>query len=278
MTSSSPEWHADPVHHATPPSAPPPAPLNGPPRRVLVVDDDPTVAEVVTGYLDRAGYAVDRAADGSAALDRAAGAPARPRRARPDAARHGRPGGVPPAARPTRPRGPGDHAHRARRRGRPHPRPGDRAPTTTSPSRSARASWCCGSSRCCAGRRPRRRPRRAGARTARAAGSRVDPAARRATKDGRRTRPHRSASSTCSPSCCATRAGLQPGGADARGVGLGLRRPVHGHRPCAAAAREGRGRPGRAAADPDGLGRRLPLRPVADEPPPDAGPAAGRRA
>ena len=37
-------------------------------RRVLVVDDDPTVAEVVAGYLDRAGYAVDRAGDGPAAL------------------------------------------------------------------------------------------------------------------------------------------------------------------------------------------------------------------
>lgn len=40
--------------------------------RILVVDDDPTVAEVVTGYLDRAGYAVDRAADGPMALARAA--------------------------------------------------------------------------------------------------------------------------------------------------------------------------------------------------------------
>jgi DNA-binding response OmpR family regulator len=40
--------------------------------RVLVVDDDPTVAEVVTGYLDRAGYTVDRAGDGPAALARAA--------------------------------------------------------------------------------------------------------------------------------------------------------------------------------------------------------------
>jgi DNA-binding response OmpR family regulator len=40
--------------------------------RVLVVDDDPTVAEVVTGYLDRAGYAVDRADDGPTALARAA--------------------------------------------------------------------------------------------------------------------------------------------------------------------------------------------------------------
>lgn len=29
--------------------------------RVLVVDDDPTVAEVVSGYLDRAGHLVDRA-------------------------------------------------------------------------------------------------------------------------------------------------------------------------------------------------------------------------
>ncbi|MFE9990770.1 response regulator transcription factor [Streptomyces sp. NPDC005381] len=40
--------------------------------RVLVVDDDPTVAEVVSGYLDRAGHLVDRAADGPAALARAA--------------------------------------------------------------------------------------------------------------------------------------------------------------------------------------------------------------
>jgi len=40
--------------------------------RVLVVDDDPTVAEVVTGYLDLAGYVVDRAGDGPDALARAA--------------------------------------------------------------------------------------------------------------------------------------------------------------------------------------------------------------
>jgi DNA-binding response OmpR family regulator len=35
------------------------------------VDDDPTVAEVVAGYLDRAGYDVDRAGDGPSALARA---------------------------------------------------------------------------------------------------------------------------------------------------------------------------------------------------------------
>jgi DNA-binding response OmpR family regulator len=43
-----------------------------PSGRVLVVDDDPTVAEVVAGYLDRAGYAVDRAETGPEALERAA--------------------------------------------------------------------------------------------------------------------------------------------------------------------------------------------------------------
>ena len=36
--------------------------------RILVVDDDPTVAEVVAGYLERAGFAVERAGDGPEAL------------------------------------------------------------------------------------------------------------------------------------------------------------------------------------------------------------------
>ncbi|GGZ30107.1 response regulator transcription factor [Streptomyces poonensis] len=40
-----------------------------PARRVLVVEDDPTVAEVVTGYLTRAGYEIAHAADGLAALE-----------------------------------------------------------------------------------------------------------------------------------------------------------------------------------------------------------------
>ncbi|MFD5788488.1 response regulator transcription factor [Streptomyces sp. NPDC127037] len=43
----------------------PAAPARG---HILVVDDDPTVAEVVTGYLTGAGYDVARAADGPAAL------------------------------------------------------------------------------------------------------------------------------------------------------------------------------------------------------------------
>ncbi|MFF6772065.1 response regulator transcription factor [Streptomyces sp. NPDC012637] len=39
--------------------------------RILVVEDDPTVAEVVTGYLERVGFAVEHAADGVDALRRA---------------------------------------------------------------------------------------------------------------------------------------------------------------------------------------------------------------
>jgi DNA-binding response OmpR family regulator len=40
--------------------------------RVLVVEDDPTVSEVVVRYLEREGLIVDAVADGFAALDRAA--------------------------------------------------------------------------------------------------------------------------------------------------------------------------------------------------------------
>ncbi|GAA2360418.1 response regulator transcription factor [Streptomyces cuspidosporus] len=44
-------------------------------KRVLVVDDDPTVSEVVAGYLDRAGFVVDVAADGPTAVARASARP-----------------------------------------------------------------------------------------------------------------------------------------------------------------------------------------------------------
>ena len=39
-------------------------------RRILVVDDDPTVAEVAAAYLSAAGFVVDVAADGVEALER----------------------------------------------------------------------------------------------------------------------------------------------------------------------------------------------------------------
>ncbi|MFF8190543.1 response regulator transcription factor [Streptomyces bobili] len=56
----------------SPQAGPTAGPRPGAGARVLVVDDDPTVAEVVTGYLDRAGYTVDRADDGPSALAHAA--------------------------------------------------------------------------------------------------------------------------------------------------------------------------------------------------------------
>jgi DNA-binding response OmpR family regulator len=43
--------------------------------RVLVVDDDPNVAEVVTRYLEREGYVVESVADGLVAVDRATADP-----------------------------------------------------------------------------------------------------------------------------------------------------------------------------------------------------------
>ena len=39
--------------------------------RILVVDDDPTVSEIVARYLERDGYAVETVGDGRVALDRA---------------------------------------------------------------------------------------------------------------------------------------------------------------------------------------------------------------
>ena len=44
-------------------------------RRILVVEDDPTVSEVLTRYLEREGYAVETVADGNAAVDRAGASP-----------------------------------------------------------------------------------------------------------------------------------------------------------------------------------------------------------
>ena len=45
------------------------------PTRILVVDDDPTVSEVVARYLERDGYAVETVSDGRTALDRALAEP-----------------------------------------------------------------------------------------------------------------------------------------------------------------------------------------------------------
>ena len=62
--------------------------------RVMVVDDDVTVREVVVTYLRAGGYDVGEAADGGVRADRPARRARRSRRARPDAARHRRPRGL----------------------------------------------------------------------------------------------------------------------------------------------------------------------------------------
>jgi DNA-binding response OmpR family regulator len=49
--------------------------VNDGPSRILVVDDDPTVSEVVARYLERDGFAVETVADGRVALDRALAEP-----------------------------------------------------------------------------------------------------------------------------------------------------------------------------------------------------------
>ena len=54
-----------------------PSPTAGPaavpllPARILVVDDEPPIVELVRGYLEREGFIIDSASDGPAALERA---------------------------------------------------------------------------------------------------------------------------------------------------------------------------------------------------------------
>ena len=55
----------DPETHATPTNPP----------RIMVVDDDPTVSDVVSRYLQREGYRVETAADGRDAVTRARASP-----------------------------------------------------------------------------------------------------------------------------------------------------------------------------------------------------------
>ncbi len=170
--------------------------------RVLVVDDDPTVREVVVSYLRAADHEVVEAGRRRDRPGAAPRGPARPRRARPDAARHRRDRGLSAAARGRR--RPGDHADRARRGDRPGARArGRRRRLRHEAVQPARA-------------RPARRLGAApGGRAHRAA-----PAGRRRPR-GRRGRPRGvprrasrsrspAASSTCCASCSPTRARRTP--------------------------------------------------------------------
>ena len=117
-----------------------------PARRRRAVDPDPALLSAAQGGLR--GGAGDRRPPGAGPLRRAA---VRPRRARPDAAADRRSGGLPAAAQPQL--GADHHADGQVRGDRQGGRPGARAPTTTSPSRSRCASSPAGSRRRCGARR-----------------------------------------------------------------------------------------------------------------------------
>ena len=224
------------------------------PSRVLVVDDDPTVSDVVRRYLERAGFVVDTASDG----------PTRPRARRRTSAdlvvldlmlpgmsglevcrRLRRTSDVPivmltalgeEADRVvgfetgaddyvTKPFSPRELVLRVQSVLRRASRGRHRCPTTV---RWWTAAWL----------------------------STWSPEPRSATPD---RWPSPCASSTCwlflrHP------AGRSPRRAAGAGLGLDLRRPVDRDRPRATAAREGRGRPGGTAPDRHRVGRRVPVR------------------
>ncbi len=163
------------------------------------------------------------------------------------AARPGRVRGLPAAARERR-LDAGAGRDGARRRAGPGARPGARAPTTTSPSRSRRASWWPGSRRCCAAARATTAaascaPVPCGS-TRSAARSGSADAAGRADRD--RVRP-------AGPPGPPPRPGLRARRAAGPGVGLQRRGQPHGRRPRGPAAGQAR----RAQPDPHGARRRL---------------------
>ena len=86
------------------------------PGAVLVVEDEPAIADAIAARLARRGLRVETAARRAARRRRGRGLRARRRRARRHAPRLRRPGGLP--AHPGRAAGARPHAHRARRRDR----------------------------------------------------------------------------------------------------------------------------------------------------------------
>ena len=98
--------------------------------RILVVDDEPDIAQLLTDVLERDGHEVARALSGGEALARLAGRRGRPDPLRPAHAGHGRPGALPRAG----PRAPGA------RRGASCSSPATRSPPTSRASSARPAS------------------------------------------------------------------------------------------------------------------------------------------
>ena len=91
---------------------------------------------------------------------------------------------------------------------------------------------------------------------------RVDPVARTATIDGAPLSLTTREFDLLAHLHGASRRGLLPRGAAVGRVGMGVRRPDHRHGACAPPAGEGRGEPQPAHPAGDGVGHRLPLGPV----------------
>ena len=128
-------------------------------------------------------------------------------------------------------------------------------PTTTSPSRSARASWCCGSTRCCVVRRSRAPvggPVQSGDIV-------VDPGSRVVTRADERVAMTAREFDLLHHFVAPRRQGVLPRGPAARRLGLVVRRRLHRHRARTPPAREARDRPDPSGATRDRVGRRLPM-------------------
>ena len=175
-------------------------------ERVLVVDDEPIVTEVVQRYLIREGYQVQVAADGRVGAARGPRRRTRPGGPRSDAARDRRPGGLPAAS--GREQRPDHHADGQGRGERQDPRPragrGRLPDQAVQPRRADRPGQ--GGAAPHPGRRARRLPRR---RASGSAGCGSTPAAGPSSATASRsTSPPRS--STCSTSWPAAPARSSP--------------------------------------------------------------------
>ena len=237
--------------------------------RILVVDDDVRLRDLLTRYLAEQGFQVAALARRARPRQEAAARPAAPRRARPDAARRGRARRLPAPARRRRDRA-DHHADREGRGRRPHRRPRDgRRRLPAKPfnprelvarihavlrrhARAARARR--------AGRRGQRRVRPPSRSTSPRARSRAT--ARHDPPHDRRVLAAQGVRAASAPAARARKADAARARPRPRGV-----RP-RDRRAGVAAAQADRARSRQSALHPDGVGLRLRLR--ARRPPDDA--------
>ena len=233
--------------------------------RVLVVDDDDTVREVLRRYLTRDGHEVIEAADGITGLGLV-------RSQHPDLVvldlmLPGMDGlEVCREIRRTSTH-PGDHADRTRAGVRSGGRPRIRRRRLRRQAVQPAGTGPAGGSG--AGTQPREPSRRQpGAALVTSADGELsaDPVSRTARLRGRRAGVDQPRVRPAALPAATSRPGVRPGRDDGTGVGLDVRRPVDRHRPRPPAPGEDRTGPGPPDPDRHGLGGRLPAGPRARRP------------